>query len=106
MTLHSVEPILSLAYPQTSATPRTLTALLVFPPSTTANVKDLLVLTLCGMQTELSNLSSVVSNLSAIHSSSSTADNDDDTNLTGNTDDSVLAYFDASKCLDFYLGWG
>lgn len=62
--------------------------------------------TLHGMQTELSNLTSIVTNLLAVHSSSSPAEYDDDSNSTGNTYDSILAYLNAGKHLDFYLGWG
>ena len=58
------------------------------------------------MQTEILNLSLVVGNLSAVHSSSSFADYENDTNSTGNTDDSVMAYLTAGKRSDFYLGRG
>ena len=93
-------------------------SLRTLPPSTSPSMEDLLVSAIQGMQTELSKLNSlhiklskfnsIVSNLSAVQTSSSAADggDDDDTNSTTHTDDSLVAYLNAGQCSDFYLGRG
>ena len=106
MTLSSVKQLVGLAYPQTSGSPRTLPAPHTLLPSTPPYNNDLLISALQSIQTEISNLSSVVGNLSAVRSSSSPADTDDNTNSTGNTNDSVLAYLSADWRSNFYLRWG
>ena len=106
MTLSSVEQLSGLAYPQILVSPRTLPAPRALLPSTPPDTNDLLISILQIMQTEISNLLSVVGNLSVVRSSSSPADTDNNTNSTGNTDDSVLAYLSADRRSDFYLCCG
>ena len=106
MTLSSIKELAGLAYPQTLGSLRLLPAPRALPHSTPPDTNDLFISTLQSMQTEISNLSSVVGHLLAVRSSSSPADTDDNTNSTGNTNDSLLAYLSADRRLDFYLRWG
>ena len=78
-----------------------------FPPSTSLlDAVDFLVSTLCGMQTEILNLFSIFHNMAAVVPSSSVAENNDDTDSTENTDDSLLAYLSAGCHKDFWMVQG
>ena len=106
MTLSSVEHIAGLTYPPSLGYSRPLPAPHALPPPTPPDTNDLLISTLQSMQTKISNLSSVVGSFLAARSSSSPADTDNDTNSTGNIDDSIQAYLGAYRRLDFYLRRG
>lgn len=79
-------------------------------PFTMSNATKVVVSTLQGINhqlqiqsQQLSSLTVVIINLSADLSSPHDVDNDDNVESTGNTHNSLLAYLNASKCLDFYV---
>lgn len=103
MNFCSVEQISSLGYIQSLTALCALTTPCALLPSTMADVGDILVSTLCGMQLKISKFLSVNNNMLVVTPSTTSKDNDDGTNLTGNMNDSVLAYLNASKHSDFLL---
>ena len=98
---------------QQSSLGHTSTPLALPLSSSSSNATDVLVSTLRGMQTEMSNMSSGLSSLSSVvrdllssGHSASVDKVDGDTDSNGNTDESIVAFLNSEHRWDFRMGQG